>query len=63
MNALRATGSPWTNSADEMAYLVFGTIIGLAGVGLMMSQFGLLGIIVTMVGAAVALKGRRTLDK
>jgi len=48
---------------DEMTYLVFGTVIGLAGVGLMMSQFGLLGIIVTMVGAAVALKGRRMLDK
>lgn len=63
MSAPPATGSRWMNYGDEMTYLVFGTIIALAGVGLMMSRFGLLGIIVTMVGAAVALKGRRTLDK
>ncbi len=49
-----------------MIYLIVGTILTLAGVGLMMNKdslLSLLGIILFLVGISIALKGRRELDK
>jgi hypothetical protein len=49
-----------------MVYLIVGTIITLSGIGLMMNKdslIGFLGIIVFLVGGAIGLKGRKTLDK
>jgi hypothetical protein len=56
-----------------MIYLIPGTIIGLAGLGLIgysrcfdsgtCTLLSLAGIIVFLIGGAIALKGRRSLDK
>ena len=56
-----------------MVYLIFGTIMGLAGLGLIWysrcfdsgtgTLLSLAGVIVLLIGGAIALKGRRSLDK
>ncbi len=46
-----------------MAYLVIGTIIVLAAVGLLMVGHKLIGIILVLIGVFIGLKGRRELDK
>jgi hypothetical protein len=46
-----------------MVYLIVGAIIALSGIGLMMNEFRLIGIIIALLGAAIGFKGRRELDK
>jgi hypothetical protein len=46
-----------------MVYLFVATIISLTGVGLMMSGFTFIGIILVLIGGGIGLKGRRSLDK
>jgi len=45
-----------------MNYLIIGTIVGLIGVGLMINGSSLVGLILLLVGLAIGLKGRRSLD-
>ena len=46
-----------------MIYLIIGSVVALAGVGLIVSKTSLPGIILLIVGAAIGLKGRREIDK
>ena len=56
-----------------MVYLIFGAIMGLAGLGVVLysrcfdggtgTLLSLAGVIVLLIGGAIALKGRRWLDK
>ena len=46
-----------------MIYLIFGTIIALAAIGLMVYGLDLFGIILLLIGAALGFKGRNKLDK
>jgi hypothetical protein len=46
-----------------MIYSIIGSVVGLAGVGLLISKISLPGIILLVVGAAIGLKGRREIDK
>jgi len=46
-----------------MIFLIVGMVVGLSGLGLMMSGYRLLGVIVLMIGGGISLKGRNKLDK
>ena len=46
-----------------MLYLILGAIIALGGVGLIMTQKSLPGIILLLIGVFIGLKGHRDIDK
>jgi len=46
-----------------MIYLVIGTIISLTGVGLIMKDISLFGVLFLIIGVSIGLKGRNEIDK
>jgi hypothetical protein len=50
-------------TSNSMIYLIIGSVVTLAGVGLIVSKISLPGIILLIVGVAMVRKGRREIDK